>query len=136
MARWIPFDTAAHVELDDSVDFRTVGGRFSIDEVPEQALALAPPSLSLAMLARKEARHTSGDAASADGLDFLRGKKVAIAGCSLDRNAMASMCKTLGLGESELTIDLHGYSSCHFKVRQLPLVHRHSSLLRVCARLT
>ena len=133
MARWIPFDTASHLERDDSVDFRTVGGRFSVDDVPDQALALAPPSLSLAMLARKEARQRSADLEGVDALDFVRGKKVAIAGCSLDRNAMASMCKTLGLGESELTIDLHGYSSCHFRVR--PAFHIGSVGRVPCAQL-
>ena len=107
--RWIPFSHA-------NADMQTRGtpGNHSVDNPPSTAFLGAPPSLSQAFL---DAAQSGSDRASDPRLAFLKGKKVATLGCSLDRNALESLCTTLGQGMAELEIDRHGRSSCHFKVR-------------------
>ena len=112
MARWIPYNTTVSFEPEET-EFRTIGGNYSIDDLPENVLERLPPSLSLALLDRPIAMDAE---AGPTQLEFLRGKKVALVGCSLDRIAMISMCLTLGKGQAELVVDDHDFSSCYFKV--------------------
>lgn len=112
MARWLPYDESRHPEPDDT-DSRTKSGTFATDTLPRSTLQRAPPSLGLAL----SERNASEPAAQAHPqLEFLRGKRVALVGCSLDRFALISLCKTMGAGAFELKLQKHAFSSCYLRV--------------------